>query len=417
MGNKTFSKLAPYLVLLTNSCATIGNSGFNPIHEVLRYDESKNTAPLTDVIEIDYSEYDESNDFKVVNDRAYLKENNSPKQILEKIVDVPQTTRFKIPTINASYIENGDSIILQYKSRLPAPDLEKFIKNHLEKGINVEVYSNQNILVFSGKKEAFGDFSDLSGLLNEFDIPAEQIRLNLRIVEYFNDNTYDRDLSLKMLKDKMNAFSMVLPSNPDKTAVLTTGFDANAFYNLHKEGYSFESALKFLDSHGKTNVLSDLDLLVSNGQSAEFVNTTAVPYPKLMEGKNGWIETIEYMDTGTKIKITPYANEQGFITIKLENAESGEHTGYYGTLQRPTFRTANLKSEFTVRNGMTYFAATSLFTRYKSVDRGVPLLNKIPVLGHLFMSRSIEKSQNQLLYFIESRVVGRDDLVGTQIKE
>jgi len=410
---KGLFRLAPYLCLLTTGCATL-DSG---IHEVLRHDEAKNTVPLADVLEIDYSEYDNTHEFKVVDNRAHLKNNSAPESALEKIVDVPQSIKYTIPAINASYIENNDGgIILQYKSRVPAGDLQELIKKHL-KEIEVETYSNQNTLIFTGKKQAFGDFKYLTNLLNEFDIPAMQLRLKLRIVEYFNDNTYDRELSLKMLKDKMNAVSLILPSNPDPTAMLNMGIDVNPFYNHNKEDYDFESAVKFLDSHGKTNILSDLDLLVSNGQSVEFINTTSIPYPKLMEGKTGWIESIEYMDTGAKVKITPYANEQGFITLKLENAESGEHTGYYGTLQRPTFRTANLKSEFTIRNGITYFAGTSLFTRYKSVDRGIPLINKIPVLGHLFMSRSIESSQSQLLYFVEARVIDRDSLVGTQIRK
>ena len=44
--------------------------------------------PLSDVIEIDYSEYDNTHEFKVVDNRAHLKNNSAPESALEKIVDV-----------------------------------------------------------------------------------------------------------------------------------------------------------------------------------------------------------------------------------------------------------------------------------------------------------------------------------------
>jgi len=127
------------------------------------------------------------------------------------------------------------------------------------------------------------------------------------------------------------------------------------------------------------------------------------------------IDAIKYRDTGTTIELTPFANDKGFITIKIPKAETGEQTGWYGAFQRPTFRTADLSTSFVVRDGIPYFAATSLFTRYKEVRRGIPGINKIPILGDLFSSISIENNQSQLLYFLEARVVPRESLVGTRI--
>lgn len=385
--------------------------------EVFRHDDKKNVASLSEAVEIDYSEYDKEKDFNIVNERAYLKKDSAPSLVLEKIVDVPQSVRYRIVAINATYIEDAnDGIMLQYKSRLPAGDLKNLVGKYL-RDIQVETYPNQNTLIFSGKKDAFGDFENLTTLLNELDLPSKQVRMKLSIVEYFNDNTYDRDLTLNILKNNMNIASLVLPANPDPTAKLVTGININPLYNLGSEKYTLDSAIKFLDSYGKAKVLSDIDVLVSNGQSVDFSNVTSVPFPEAVVVGLNVVDTIRYRDTGTKIKMAPFANEEGFITVKLEQAESGEHTGYYGTLQRPTFRTANLKSEFTVRNGITYFAGTSLFTRYKEVKRGLPGINAIPILGDFFSSKSIEKSQSQLLYFVEARTIGRDSLIGTEIKK
>ena len=412
------------LALLAVSTAHLTGCA-TPFHEVFRSNEAKNQAPITDVISIDsdYTIHDSANPRIIENNRSYIKTDYTPSKINEEIVEVPAQTRYRVSAINATYVEDGKgNLIMQYKSRVPAPDLKALVEPHL-KEIEIKEFPNQNTLIMTGKKEAFGDFKYLSTILNEFDLPPEQIRIKLRIVEYFNDNTYDRDLSLKFLREGLEAITLNLPSNPDTGEILSTGVNLNPFFGqeiirdstgaITNPDY-YQGAIKFLDSHGKTNTLTEADMLVSNGKSAEFNNLASVPYPETIVAGNNILETSKYRDTGADIKITPYANEEGFITIKLEKAESGEQTGFIGTLQRPIFRTANLISEFTIRDGMTYFAGTSLQTRYKSVDRGVPGLNKVPVIKSMASSRSIENNQSQLIYFIEARVIPRESNVGIQ---
>ena len=51
---------------------------------------------------------------------------------LETLVDVPQSQRFKIPSLNATYIkDNSGRVIMQYHSRLAAPDLKKIVEEYI----------------------------------------------------------------------------------------------------------------------------------------------------------------------------------------------------------------------------------------------------------------------------------------------
>src|SRR3989344_5723374 len=210
--------------LYSTGCATA-------YHQVFRNNEDKNEAPVADIIsmEQDYAVHDSQFERVVQDDRAYFK-GSTPENTIQETVNIPSYTRYTLDAINASYIQyGGDNIIMQYKSRIPAPDLKKLVDGYFNE-IKVSEIPNQNMLKFTGKKSAFGDFKDLSAILNELDRPAEQIRVKLRIVEYFNDNTYDRDLSLKFLKDSMEAFSFNLPSSADPTQSLSTGISFNPFF-------------------------------------------------------------------------------------------------------------------------------------------------------------------------------------------
>lgn len=387
------------------------------MHELFRHDDVKNIQRLREPIELDYSSYDEKNAYTVVNDRAYLKQEEKPKSYLEEIVDVPLPKKYRITSTNIEFIEDGNDLILQYRSRLPALDLSKLISPYL-KDITINTYQNQNILVLNGPKKAFDyddpekKFTKLTNLLNEFDLPAVQVRVKMDIIEHFVDNTYDRDVVIEALKNNFNIFHLDLPSAPDPRKRITTGIDLNPFYNQNKERYSFKSAIKFLNSYGKARVLSEVDIWAANGSPGKFKNLTSIPYPEILEGKVGFIEAVKYRDTGTTLELTPYANDRGFITIKIAKAETGEQIGFYGPLQYPVFRTADFTTEITVRNGITYFGALSSFDRYKEVQRGIPIISVVPVLNELFSAKSIEKSESQLLYFIEARIIGREDDVG-----
>ncbi|PIN94292.1 hypothetical protein COU53_04165 [Candidatus Pacearchaeota archaeon CG10_big_fil_rev_8_21_14_0_10_30_48] len=401
--------------LALSACSTLPGNIPNPYHEIFRNNEAKNEAPIGDTIAIDYSTVDGANDFVVINDRAYQKDDKFlPAELYDDPIQVEQSGRTRLPTINASYVElESGKIILRYDARTVAPELKASIEPYLK---GIEIKEQGNHLMMTGPKVAFGNFKDLSTIINQYDVTPEQIRVRMRIVEYFNDNTYDRESALNWVKDGIEALNINLPSNPDPTVSLTTGISINPFAQRNQEGKTdvYTSAIKFLDSHGKTNTLADLDMLVSNGNPALFSNQSEIPYPEVLVVGNSVLETLKYKPTGVIISVTPFANEEGFINLKVTQAESGEQTGFAGTLQRPIFRTAKLESEFIVRDGLTYFAATSLFTRYRSVDRGIPGLNKIPIIKDATTSRSIENNQSQLLYFVEARRIPRNNLTGTQ---
>jgi type II secretory pathway component GspD/PulD (secretin) len=406
----------------------------NPIQEVFRYDDEENMKPVELQRGVDYSVHDATTSYRVVNDRAYLRDEPSPKPYLEEIVDVPQLKKYRIPMINATYIEDGSDIILTYPCRTPPPTLAPLISKHLD-GIEIEEFPGRNELIFRGPRNTFGDFSRFSNMLNQYDVAPDQIRVRTRIVEYFADNTYDRESVINVLKnvltDKGYVTSTILnfnlPSNPNPRESLTTGVEINPFFLMNQEGRkdpytgkiippisTFDGVIKFLDSYGKVSILSDSDMLVNNGSTVTFKNQNSVPFPEILINAMNVVETVKYRETGMDLEITPFANEEGFITVNLTKAESGEQTGYVGTVQRPTFRTSNLSTECILREGTTYFVGTSLNTRYKSVERGVPFMNKVPLIKAAFTSESIEKNSSVLLYFMEARKVNRNSLLGTQ---
>ena len=429
MDRSFFRKsLASLIVASSFGCATLSEEFKeakdlkDPIHEIFRSNKGKNELPIEEVKGIDYSLHDSQNKQFIVNDRSYPEEDSPAKEDVvaaeEKKIDIPWLNTY------ALFINNSGNVIINYRARNPVPDLITSIRKQIPESISLDEFKNQNTLTISGRREDF-NFEDLSNIINTFDIPPYTIRFRMKIVEHFADNTYDRDLGLEIFRNKMSAFSIALPSGSDQSKLLETGFNLNPFINHNQDPrynpfidssqprrFTFEGAIKFLDSYGKTKTLADIDLLTSNGKSVELKNQVEIPYTETVITGISAKESLTYKPVGVDIKITPYANEEGFITLKIEKAESGEQSSFQGTVQKPVFRIADYISEIIVREGQMYYVAHSNFTRHRSVERGIPGINKIPIVKNFGTSSQIENNYSQLLYFVEARVLPRDSSVG-----
>ncbi len=374
-----------------------------------RTSQKRNMEPFPSSISLDYSQHKKHVD--VVNGRAYTKEEIKPAKTLEEVVQIPPGKIYRVPALKADYIINGDEIFLRYRSRVPAEDLQKrFSDVEFLKPFKISAYSNR--LFFSGKKEAFEDFTRFRDLINFLDIPGEQIRVAVSIIEHFQDNTYDREWNMNMLKEGVRVFTLNLPSSPDVTKTLNTGIDVNPFFNYDSHTYNVVGALKFLDSYGKARVATSVDVIAPNGGTSTLSSMAMVPYPNLLESKTGWVNTYKYQDTGTSVTVVPSANDEGSISVKF-TIQTGEQTGFAAKYQVPVFKKSTYDTTVDLRNGQTEIFGVSISDRYSGVDRKTP----IPILKNLFSSKEFEKSKSELIYIVTARVVGREDYIPFDVKD
>jgi len=405
----------------------LAGSGCGSHEEVFRTNEKKNVEQFPDKFKLFYQDYDKLEKVSgVVDGRAYKGADIRPSPTLQEIVSVPEGVVYKISALNAEYIENNEGIILKYGCRVPAPDLLKRIvdlqgdkDNPILQGVNVSQLSSSNILLFNGRKDAFGDFSSLRNTLNFIDIAPRQIRVTISALEYFNDNTYDREIDLNIfsLEKGVQIFTANLPSSPDPKKSLQTGMVYNPFYDFNSHKYTVTGLWKFLNSYGRSEVATHIDTLVINGEKSEISDQTNIPYKEFLEGKTGFIQGIKYRDTGTLIMVTPHANDEGFITLDVD-IEKGEQIGFVGTEQEPVFKTSTYKTNYMARNGEPVLVGTSSASRYTQVDRsGIPILKDIPLVGPLFSSKETEKNKMQTAYVITARVIERKDVIPFRIKD
>jgi general secretion pathway protein D len=202
------------------------------------------------------------------------------------------------------------------------------------------------------------------------------------------------------------AVSLVLPGG---------GLTAFAF-----QSDKFFAMLNALASENRVNVLSSPHVMTSENkkavinvsQSIPIVTSQQVPIggaitPSVETPTTAVVGTqsVEYRDAGVVLTVTPRIGERGTVAldVKQEVNDIGEPEPPTGS-RRINKREA--ETSVVLSNNQTLVLGGLITDRRGFVERGVPFLSKIPVLGYLFGFKNQTIDKRELLILITPRVIG-----------
>ena len=246
---------------------------------------------------------------------------------------------------------------------------------------DVNVNTDQNSVVLSGPKPLLAKFrQDIA----QFDIPAAQIMLDVNVVEFTNTNLDDFVAMLGWSNGRMGLSTDSLTGQSTLTAIaqLPTNFDAQ---------------LKALVEAHQARVRANPRVATLSGQSASiFIGQQqylSIP-----------IDTGSTIDAGVSLTVTPLTGGQGEIILDI-NEEISTLSARDPVTGLPTKTTRSARTTVRVLDGQTIVGGGLRQTEIRSVRRAVPILSEIPLLGNLFRSKKIEKTNVDLAVFITARLL------------
>ena len=178
----------------------------------------------------------------------------------------------------------------------------------------------------------------------------------------------------------------------------------------------FDLLIRFLQTLGSTQILSNPRLSVINNQEARihvgerqaYVTTTTTTG----QATSTVSEDVTFLDVGIQLSVTPTINDEGYITMKVKP----EVSSVISTLITPSGNkipivdTSTAETTVLVKDGATIIIG-GLRKEEKTVSsKGIPFLSKIPIFGNLFKSATDTIERTELLVLITPRVVSGDVL-------
>jgi pilus assembly protein CpaC len=165
--------------------------------------------------------------------------------------------------------------------------------------------------------------------------------------------------------------------------------------------------IEALQQKSLLQILAEPNLVAVNGKEASFLAGGEFPFPVVQPGVGGLATvTIQFREFGVRLKFTPIIQPNGNIhmhvlpevsTLDFSNAVTVSGTTI------PALSTRKADTEFELQDGQSFVIAGLIDNRVTDIVNKVPGLGDIPILGAFFKSRSLQKSNSELMVLCTAR--------------
>jgi pilus assembly protein CpaC len=169
--------------------------------------------------------------------------------------------------------------------------------------------------------------------------------------------------------------------------------------------------IKALQENNVLEILAEPNLLTESGKQASFLAGGQFPYP-VVQGSGGSAGftsiSIQFKEYGIRLSFTPTLMAGGVIQLKVEPEVSSLDYTNAVTLNGfvlPGVATNRVNSEMNLKDGQSFVIAGLLDNRVTEQFQKIPGIGNIPILGKLFQSRTLNKSDNELLVLVTPHIV------------
>lgn len=266
-------------------------------------------------------------------------------------------------------------------------------------------------------------------LIDELDVPAQQVMIEARIVEAADG--FSRDLGVKFgatgkkkLKDADRAFGWGVNSGFEggeggkwsaQTSInLPVAAAANSISLVRAiSSGALNLELSASESLSKTKTLANPRVLTQNRKEAKIESGTEIPYQDTSSSGSSSSTTTTFKKAVLGLTVTPNITPDGQIimTVKINKDTPVDCTVKDETTK--CIQTKNLNTQAMVENGGTLIVGGIYEEENGNTLTKVPLLGDIPVIGNLFKTRGKSTNRRELLIFITPRIM---DTAGNNLR-
>ncbi len=166
------------------------------------------------------------------------------------------------------------------------------------------------------------------------------------------------------------------------------------------------ATLSALTSQGRVRTLSTPKLLAIEDQESSVIIGDRRGYSVTTTINQVTTESIEFLESGVILRVTPSVDENGKIMMDINPEVS---TGSIDPVSGiPSQTTTEVTTRMIVPDGKTIFVGGLIKNRTDESKRGVPVVGRIPVVGRLFSNRQRTVTNTETVVLITPTIVGRE---------
>lgn len=364
-----------------------------PISEVMAMLSRKNRVNilLSDAVEADVS----FSLYEVSLDEAIRSISNAAGYAVEQRSDtyfiLPEDKAGKIPGTGFTVVR---SLPIRYAD---AAELENKLSDYLSSYGKLTAIPEQKLIVIEDQPR---HVYRITKLIEKLDQRPRQILIEAKILEVALNDEQSFGIDWEGLFSTTETDGVVGTqglSAPGSSG--STGF----FFDLL--GLDYEVALRALEDDGRIRNLASPKVVTVENEEAEVIIGDRRGYRVTTTINQVSTESIEFLESGVILRVTPSVDENGQIMLDIHPEVSNGTVDENGI---PSQTTTEVTTRLLVSSGQSIFIGGLMRNTTSEGRSGVPILGRIPGIRWLFSNRSRTTLNTETVVLITPRLVDED---------
>jgi general secretion pathway protein D len=286
--------------------------------------------------------------------------------------------------------------------------------------VQVTADEGTNALIIAASAQ---DFEVIADIVEKLDIVREQVLVEMLIMEVSEDALKEIGIDWATLDQAVEGGVRGFAGTnfgvrADAVSGDLEGLAVGAWKQTgtDKEGnpiVSIGPILHALEKQSGVNILSTPHILTSNHHKAKIIVGENIPFvmqsriAETTDYATTLIKTYEYKDVGISLEITPHISQGGLVRLEI-NSEFTKLIENVTTSSTDTPTTAKRQAQTVVsmNSGSTVVIGGLIRDDKVTIEKKIPLVGDIPLIGNLFRFQRDRVQKTNLLIFLTPHVMG-----------
>ena len=160
---------------------------------------------------------------------------------------------------------------------------------------------------------------------------------------------------------------------------------------------NYDVAIAALQERGDVRVLSLPVIIAQNNRQAVLNVGSSRPFVQVSQtvpnDPTGRVQTVQYIDVGTVLTITPTINPDGYVNLQVQQTDNSATNEVQ--FDAPVINKREATTQIFIRDGQTTVIGGLADNTNSSDVSGIPFLSRIPSIGPLIFGRTTKSDDDE----------------------
>lgn len=273
-----------------------------------------------------------------------------------------------------------------------AKDVKESVETLLSERGRIGIDQRTNSLVV---KDVPSKLSIIEEAVHALDTQTPQIIIETKLVELNSRTLSELGIDWTALTSSGEILQFL-----GAKAILDTSGVANFVYGTLGSDVSLDATLKAVETKNLGEVVGLPQITVVENKQGYIFMGERVPLTTVDFSGN---VVVKMEEVGTQLTVTPHITQENQILLELKPERSAVTEVVPGVGYRMS--TQRAETEVLVNNGETAVIGGLRTTEETTLDKGIPILKDIPLIGRLFKYTREELTEKDLIIFVTPNIV------------